>query len=122
LISLKKNLANLKIVGDAILYQDTAPCHAARRVQDFLKEDFPAFIPNAHMPPNCPDGNFLDYFIWSLLKEFLNKYGLVFNFAKLTEILKKEWKAIPQDVIRDAIDSRQSRIRRIELFNEGHIE
>jgi hypothetical protein len=105
LIPQRKNLADLKTEGDAIFYQDKAPCHASGRVQDFLRENFPAFIPNAHMPPNCPDGNVLDYCVWSLLKERLNKYGLVSNFAKLKEILKKEWNVIPQDVIRDAIDS-----------------
>jgi hypothetical protein len=73
------------------------------------------------MPPNCPDGNVLDYYVWSLLKGRLNKYRLVANFTKLKEILEKEWNAIPQEVIRDAIDSWQSRIRRIELADGGHI-
>jgi hypothetical protein len=50
LIPLQKNLEDLKIEGDAIFHQDEAPCHAAGRVQDFLKENFPALIPYHHMP------------------------------------------------------------------------
>jgi hypothetical protein len=46
---------------------------------------------------------------------------LVANFAELRGILKEQWNAILQGVIWDGIDPWQSRIRRIELGDEGHI-
>jgi len=106
----------------AILYQDKAPCHAAGSVQRFLKVAFPSFVHNVDMPPNSPDLNVLDYCVWSILKERLNKYGLIGNFKKLKKLLKKEWNAIPQQAIQDAIDSWQSRVRAVEKVNGGHIE
>ena len=74
------------------------------------------------MPPNSPDLNVLDYCVWSMLKERLNKYGHIVNFQKLKKLLKKEWKAIPQQAIQDLFDSWQSRAWSVEKSNGGHIE
>lgn len=112
---------NLK-VEDAILYQNRAPCHATSSVQKFLKENFPSFIPNSDMPPNSPDLNALDYCVWNMLKERLTKHGLISNFEKLKKLLKKEWNAIPQQTIQDAVDSWQKRVRAVENAKGGHIE
>ena len=83
-----------------IFYQDKAPCHAAKSVQTYLAAIFPAFIPNDRMPPNSPDLNVLDFFVWAMLKQRLEKYGLITNFKKLKRILQKEWDAIPQQMIK----------------------
>jgi hypothetical protein len=95
----QKNLPYKLIAETAIFYQVKAPCHAADSVQQHLTAIFPSFVPNASMPPNSSDLNVLDYCVWSLLKERLNKYGLIPNFGKLKKILKKEWRAIPQETI-----------------------
>jgi len=57
-----------------------------------------------------------------MLKERFNKYGHIVNFQKLKKLLKKEWKAIPQQAIQDLFDSWQSRARSVEKSNGGHIE
>jgi hypothetical protein len=36
--------------------------------------------------------------------------------------MKKEWEAIPQQVIQDSIDSWMSRVRKVEKAAGGHIE
>ena len=105
-----------------IFYQDKAPCHAAKSTQDILAEIFPCFILNNSMPPNAPDLNVLDYCVWSLLNEGLNKYGLIGNYAKLKKILKKVWNNIPQEAIRDAVDSWPYRNRAVYLASGAHIE
>ena len=105
-----------------IFYQDKAPCHAAISVQKHLDAIFPCHVPKDAMPPNSPDLNVLDYCVWSMLKERLNKYGHIVNFQKLKKLLKKEWKAIPQQAIQDSVDSWQSRARSVEKSNGGHIE
>jgi hypothetical protein len=73
-----------------ISYQDNAPCHAAISVQKYLGEEMPCFVRNADIPPNSPDLNPLDYCIWSLLKERLNKHGLISSSDRLAAILKVE--------------------------------
>lgn len=105
-----------------IFYQDKAPCHAAKSVQSYLAAIFPCFVPNHAMPPNSPDLNVLDFCVWNLLKERLNKYGLISNFEKLKKLLKKEWDAIPQQVIKDAVDSWLIRVRKVEKSGGAHIE
>jgi hypothetical protein len=106
----------------AILYQDKALCHAALSVQTFLGEEMPCFVRNADNPTNSPDLNPLDYCIWSLLKERLNKHGLISRFDRLAAILKMEWEAIPLQVIKDSIESWMSRVRKVEKATGGHIE
>ena len=118
----KDNLPSDLNAESVIFYQDKAPCHAAASVQQYLAAIFPSFIPNGCMPPNFPDLNVLNYCVRSLLKERVNKYGLIPNFEKLKSILKKELLLIPQSAIRDAIDSWPSRFRKVEKANGGHIE
>jgi len=80
LIPLQENLPDNLDANSTIFWQDKAPCHAAGRVQKFLEETFSCFVRNDKIPPNSPDLNPLDYCIWSLLKERLNKYGLITSF------------------------------------------
>jgi hypothetical protein len=79
-------------------------------------------VRNAEIPPNSTDLNPLDYCVRSILKERLNENGLISNFDRLAEILKKEWEAIPQQVIQDSIDSWMSRVHNVEKAAGGHIE
>ena len=118
----QKNMPYRTSAETCIFYQDKAPCHAAVSVQEALGEIFPCFILNENMPPNSPDLNVLDYCVWSILKERLNKYGLISSFKKLKKILKKEWNAIPQQAIQDSVDSWSFRCRRVEKSKGGHIE
>ena len=69
----KDNLPSDLNAESVIFYQDKAPCHAAASVQQYLAAIFPSFILNGCMPPNSPDLNVLDYCVWSLLKERVNK-------------------------------------------------
>ncbi|OWA55230.1 putative Endochitinase EP3 [Hypsibius exemplaris] len=80
--------------NSAILYQDKAPCLTAGTVQAFLEEEMPCFIRNADIPPNSPDRNPFDYFMWSLRKERANKHGLISSFDRLTKKLKDEWEPV----------------------------
>jgi len=75
----KKYLPDHLSADTVIFYQDKAPCHAAASVQSHLAAIFPCFISNDRMPPNSPDLNVLDFCVWALLKERLNKYGMIPN-------------------------------------------
>jgi hypothetical protein len=78
----QKNLPYKLIAETAIFYHDKATCRTADSVQQQLTAIFPSFVPNASMPPNSSDLNVVDYYAGSLLKERLNKYGLILNFRK----------------------------------------
>jgi transposase len=122
LIPMLKGLSKGIDKSKIIFYQDKAPCHAAASVQRFLKEELPSFVPNDSMPPNSPDLNPLDYSIWNMLKEGLDKHGLISNFKKLKRSLKSEWKAISQEAIQASIDIWLFRVRRVEQERGGNIE
>lgn len=66
------------------------------------------------MPPDRPDLNALDYCVWSMLKERLNKHSLITDFTKLTKELKKKRDAILQKAFQAAIVSWQRRVRAVE--------
>ena len=76
---------NLKKI---ISHQDHAPAHRVRKTQFFLAEILPLFVRADETPPNSPDPNPLDYSLWRILKEKLDKYDLVKNFERLSEILR----------------------------------
>ena len=105
-----------------IFYQDLAPAHRAKKTQGFLKKNFPCFVPASETPPNSPDLNPLDYCLWSILKERLNKYDLIPNFERLAEILRNEWNSIPQHVIQGSCNSWLTRVRAVERANGFYID
>ncbi|OQV11459.1 hypothetical protein BV898_14255 [Hypsibius exemplaris] len=112
--SLKANLA--------ILCKDKASRHAAETVQTFLDVEMPRFIQNANIPPSSLDLNPFDHCVWSLLKERVNKYGLIPSFNRLAKILKDEGEVISQQVIHDNINSWMSRVRKVERSRGFHTE
>ncbi|OQV15810.1 hypothetical protein BV898_10062 [Hypsibius exemplaris] len=122
---LKPMLDNLPYrlkANSAILYRDKAPCLAAGTVQASLEEEMSCFIWNPDIPPNSPDLNPLNYFMWSLRKERVNKHALISSFDRLAKILKDEWEAISQQVIQDSINSWMSRVRKMKKSRGSHIE
>ena len=44
-----------------MLVQDSAPAHGAKKVQDFLKENFPLMVPKDIWSSSSPDLNVCDY-------------------------------------------------------------
>jgi hypothetical protein len=121
LIPMLKRMPNKMDPSKTIFYQDKAPCHRADSVQEYLKEVLPSFVRNDAMPPNSPDLNPLDYCIWSLLKEALNKHGHISSFARLKKLLVKEWNTIPQTAIQASVDCWLARVRRVEAADGDHI-
>ena len=100
-----------------ILYQDNAPCHIAKSVQEFLTKELPSFLPKGFIPANSPDLNPLDYCIWNSLKEAMVKHKIVRNYDHLVELLMMEWDNISQNIIDDSIRAWQRRVRLVEKAN-----
>ena len=77
--------------------RDGAPAHKAIETQDFLRDNCPDVItvdphwqnPTGEWPPNSPDLNLLNYFVWSILEEKACQKP-----HPNVESLKKAWKEI----------------------------
>ena len=52
--------------------QDSAPSHAATRVQDWMDQNLIDFWPKQFWPLKSPDLNPMDYSIWSALEKAVN--------------------------------------------------
>jgi len=74
------------------------------------QKDKPGFISPDLWPPNSPDLNPVDYRIWGLTQEHVYKTAVP-NVSQLKQRLIDAWSSLSQDVIDDAIDQRQVRLR-----------
>ena len=101
--------------------QDSAPAHGAKKTQEWLAENVPAFISKEEWPPSSPDLNPLDFAIWSILE---NKVSATHhtNLDALKTKLMKEWDKIPQKVIRDSCEAFSKRLQQVMDANGGYIE
>jgi transposase len=81
-----------QIAGDRhfIFQQDGAPAHTANKTQKWLREHLPEFWEKEVWPPNSPDCNPLDYFMWGVCERDVNKrsHNTVASVkAKVTEVM-----------------------------------
>ena len=65
------NVVNYPDDNYYIFQQDNAPSHLCRLAQQFLQANTPDFIHSDAWPPNSPDLNSLDYYVWNDLKELV---------------------------------------------------
>lgn len=56
-----------------VFQQDNAPAHASHVVQNWMDDNLPLFWSKAFWPPNSPDLNPLDYYVWGVLERASNK-------------------------------------------------
>lgn len=101
--------------------QDGAPCHTAKITQKWLQENCPDFIKKDSWPPQSPDLNPLDYFMWSYLEAKVNSHR--FNdLETLKQAIRREWDAVPMDMCRAATASWSKRLRACIKAKGGHFE
>ncbi|GAU87556.1 hypothetical protein RvY_00386 [Ramazzottius varieornatus] len=103
---------------EVIFYQDKAPCHVAKTTQSKPS----LVVRKNNNPPNSPDLNPLDYGIWSALKARLGKHKIIRNFEQLRKVLIKKWKALPEELIRDTVDSWLGRCRAVENSDGNYVD
>ena len=73
-------------------------------------------------PLNSPDLNPVDYCVWSALEQNVCRGKRFENTIELKEAILKEWEALPQAVINNAIDGFRFRLRLVIAENGQHIE
>ena len=56
-----------------IFQEDGAPAHTSHLVQNWLSDNIQKFWSKELSPPNSPDLNPMDYYVWGVLKRDSNK-------------------------------------------------
>ena len=79
-----------------IFQQDGAPAHTARATQDWIEQHCPEFIEKDNGPPNSPDLNPLDYYIWgSILERYQAHTPKPQSKRELIVVLQSIWDELP---------------------------
>jgi inhibitor of nuclear factor kappa-B kinase subunit alpha len=107
--------------GDWVFQQDSAPAHKAKKTQQWLARNLPAFIGTQELPPNSPDLNLLGYSIWSILEARVNAKRH-FSLESLKNTLLKEWNNLSMNFVRAAIDAWPSRLEAVVKQQGGRFE
>ena len=87
---------------DWIFIQDSAPCHRANLVQDFLSEKLnKKFAKYSEWPPTFPDCNPLGYYFWEKIqrKVYENRFNRAFeNENALKKRIRRVWLEVSRDI------------------------
>lgn len=103
-----------RLIGPKFIFQqDGASCHTSEETIQALKNLGIAYIGPDRWPPNSPDLNPLDYFVWNEIENHL-KSKKFNNRDDLIKKIKESIKEIPKKMIRDAIKNFRSRIYEVE--------
>lgn len=108
---------------DFIFQQDGAPSHTAASVQQFLQQHCPDFITKSQWPPNSPDINPLDFYVWgAMLHRYQQLQPKPQNTEQLKVALQSIWDDLPLSEIQPAILSVRRRLRACIKVDGGHFE
>jgi len=88
-----------------------------------LTVNCPDFIKKDEWPPNSPDLNPLDFYVWGTMLHMYQQYTpKLTNKEELKTVLEEIWKALPQQSIEKAIMSFRKRLQMCIKTEGGHIE
>ena len=108
---------------DFVFQQDGAPAHSACQAQEWLEQNCPDFIKKDEWPPNSPDLNPLDYFVWSAMLQSYERFSpKPATVAELKTVLQAIWISIPQQSIDRAVLSFRKRLQACIQQEGGHFE
>ena len=106
-----------------IFQQDGAPAHTSQQAQNWLQQHCPGFIQKEEWPPNSPDLNPLDYFVWSAMLQSYERYTpKPMTVGEFKTVLQTIWTSIPQQSIARAVLSFRKRLKSCIQQEGGHFE
>ena len=101
--------------------QDLAPCHTSGKSQKWLSEIvYDLTIPNV-WPPNSPDLNPMDYFVWGAVEKDTNHYASNTK-AQLLDKIKTVFEALQRETFASACSMFRSRTQAVIEANGGYFE
>jgi inhibitor of nuclear factor kappa-B kinase subunit alpha len=104
-----------------VFQQDNAPAHRSKRCQQWCRRELPEFVSADEWPPMSPDLNPMDYSMWGVLEASVAARN-VKSLHRLRRVVQEEWDKMPMTIVRAAIDSWPSRIRRCIRKRGGRFE
>ena len=106
-----------------IFQQDGAPAHTARRTQEWLSLECPDFIDKDEWPPNSPDLNPLDFYVWGAMLQMYQKFTpKPTSKDELKAVLVQIWNDLPMRSIKKAVVSFRKRLQMCIEAEGRHIE
>ena len=107
--------------GNYVFQQDSAPAHASRRTQDWLRSNMAEFWEKDVWPSNSPDLNPLDYSIWSVVEAKACQSSHP-NRETLKLSVAKAWRALKPDYIVKTCRAFRPRLEKMIESEGGLIE
>ena len=104
-----------------MLVQDSAPAHGAKKVQDFLKENLPLFVPKDIWPSSSPDLNVCDYWLFGVIEGQSNVSPHP-NVNSLKAAIQRAFRNLDPDEIKRSCSRFRQRISKIIDAKGAHIE
>ena len=101
--------------------QDSAPCHTATKISEYLKSENVGFWTKEAWPPNSPDLNPLDYGIWGMMEQEVYRIPPT-SLQNLKRKIQLSWKKLDLSKVNRCIDQFKVRLRRCEISKGGHFE
>ncbi|KAL1130056.1 hypothetical protein AAG570_012999 [Ranatra chinensis] len=88
-----------------VCQQDSAPCHTSGKSQNWLSENFYDFTSPNVWPPNSPDLNPTDYFVWAQLKKIPIALPMTLPYGASLHCFKDIYPFLTLLVLKDSTDS-----------------
>lgn len=104
-----------------IFQQDGAPAHTSHLVQNWLNDNVDAFWSKEFWPPNSPDLNPLDYYVWGVIERVSNKSRHP-NVATLQAAIEAAFVDLDKEQLKRACSRFRQRIEAVIAANGGYIE
>ena len=101
---LKACCQNLFKIADLFCHLASSFNRTAKLAKDWIATNCSEFNGKDEWPPNLPDLNLLDYYVWgAMLERYKSFQPKPQNIDKLKKVLQLIWVQLPQDLINKAI-------------------
>ena len=97
------------------------PAHTSNLVQEWLANHVSMFWDKNTWPPNSPDLNPLDYYVWSVIERESNKSRHT-DIKSLAQAIQTAFANMSRDQLKRACDRFRPRVQKVIDANGGYIE
>lgn len=104
-----------------VFQQDGATSHTAKYTIGWMEKNLKEFWKPNEWPPNSPDLNPLDYYVWNALQELVYQTEIK-SIDHLKRRIKWAWSKLDQQKINDKINEFEMRLKLVVQADGGHIE
>ncbi|CAF1428140.1 unnamed protein product, partial [Rotaria sp. Silwood1] len=99
-----------RLLGEDFIYQqDNATPHVHRKSLAWCEANFNQFIGNHKWPPNSPDLNVLDYYVWDAITHNM-QWNKVKDYDTLIDEIRKGIRRVPKDDLLRSVKNWSCRI------------